>query len=275
MSALLRPSLCDSLTVRVSLCTELLSAGVVGLPYAFFHAGAVVSCVCLFLATIMAWITMGYIVEVCAWCQGWISEGELSEEERCATIVDDADSVNGGGPKRRAGVHLFQIGIRSYELTELCGTFLDICVSEDSCLRPLCNKQGKLPVVRLCVELLVCANIMISCWLYVSVFSSSLSIIVPLPLGNKPQDVSKCMQVCNQLDEAACVASDCVWGNGTCIKGPELESYCISSYSVFAWGFGIIMAGILCIDVSALTSVQGVHFSSPLSLYLYGLSVWT
>mmetsp|Transcript_4742 Transcript_4742/g.11294 ORF Transcript_4742/g.11294 Transcript_4742/m.11294 type:complete len:533 (+) Transcript_4742:149-1747(+) len=248
-----------------------MGAGVVGLPYAFFHAGAWVSCLTLGLATIVAVITMGYIVEVCGWCEGWAAESELGEEDRCVTVDGDDDSSEDDTPAveaaarregRRAGrpvgPHLFKIEHRTFELTEMCGVFLGIPVPQGSFLRRFCDARGKLPVARLVMEFLLCCNIMISCWLYVSIFGSSLSIIVPQPFVADPPDISKCLSVCNALEESPCLASACEWVNGTtCTKSAELVRYCDASYSFFSWVFGVVMMMIACLDLSGLSAIQG------------------
>jgi hypothetical protein len=54
-------------------------AGIVGLPYAFYHAGAIFSLTCPVLATMMAMVTLGYIVEVAGWCEGWVSANEMEK----------------------------------------------------------------------------------------------------------------------------------------------------------------------------------------------------
>eukprot|EP00285_Hemiselmis_virescens_P014649 CAMPEP_0173395124 /NCGR_PEP_ID=MMETSP1356-20130122/31009_1 /TAXON_ID=77927 ORGANISM="Hemiselmis virescens, Strain PCC157" /NCGR_SAMPLE_ID=MMETSP1356 /ASSEMBLY_ACC=CAM_ASM_000847 /LENGTH=525 /DNA_ID=CAMNT_0014353765 /DNA_START=27 /DNA_END=1604 /DNA_ORIENTATION=+ len=234
-----------------------MGAGVVGLPYAFFHAGAWVSCLTLALATCVAVITMGYIVEVYGWCEGWTAESEREEEDRCLTIEDQEEwaeppsvrtaavgiAREENGSTRRvgkpAGPHMFHIDShRRFELTEMCGLFLG----------------GR---TRVLMEVLLCCNIMISCWLYVSIFGSSLSIIVPQPFVANPPDISKCLEVCNALDEAPCIASACEWVNGTCSKSGELVEYCDSSYSFFSWVFGIVMMFVACLDLSGLSAIQG------------------
>eukprot|EP00288_Rhodomonas_lens_P007227 CAMPEP_0177723686 /NCGR_PEP_ID=MMETSP0484_2-20121128/18339_1 /TAXON_ID=354590 /ORGANISM="Rhodomonas lens, Strain RHODO" /LENGTH=112 /DNA_ID=CAMNT_0019236127 /DNA_START=50 /DNA_END=385 /DNA_ORIENTATION=+ len=66
-----------------------IGAGVVGLPYAFYHAGAWLSIAALLAATLMASATMGYLVEVMAWC-----ELQLEDDEKiaAAAVTDEEEA---------------------------------------------------------------------------------------------------------------------------------------------------------------------------------------
>lgn len=67
----------------------------------------------------------------------------------------------------------------------------------------------------------------------------------------------RCLDVCAELDEAPCIKSACDWVNSTCAKSEHLVTYCDSSYSLFAWTFGIVMMGVACLDLSFLSAIQG------------------
>lgn len=86
-----------------------LGAGVVGLPYAFFHAGAWLSVVCMTLATLFATATMGYIVEVSAWTALYKNGGEQGAmysddhgQEDCGRL-EGARSIRRGTESERVG----------------------------------------------------------------------------------------------------------------------------------------------------------------------------
>ena len=116
-----------------------IGAGIVGLPYAFFHAGAFFSLACLVSATVMAVTTMGYILEVSGWCEGWIAANE-------------AESARSDSPEAPRDIHPFSFVIsskRKFELNELCGVFLGIPVPA-SCpwLRRFADERGELHPVR-------------------------------------------------------------------------------------------------------------------------------
>jgi hypothetical protein len=86
-----------------------LGAGVVGLPYAFFHAGAWLSVACMTLATLFATATMGYIVEVSAWTALYKNGGEQGAmysddhgQEDCGRL-EGARSIRRGTESERVG----------------------------------------------------------------------------------------------------------------------------------------------------------------------------
>lgn len=48
------------------------SSGVLGLPYAYYHAGIVLSTLFLLLITLICAVTMGYLIDVCARAHAYV-----------------------------------------------------------------------------------------------------------------------------------------------------------------------------------------------------------
>jgi len=160
----------------------------VGLPYAFFHAGAWLATACMVVSTLMASATMGYLVEASAWCGYYhihhlnkaptasrvLASGETGdrtgggEEEGGWRWEDEGGGEGGeeeGGEKAKQRAGWEQVDL-DYEISEVCGLFLG------------------LPARRL-LEISLFCYIMGSCWLYASIFASSLLLVIPLPLPNQ------------------------------------------------------------------------------------------
>ena len=165
-----------------------IGAGIVGLPFAFYHAGAIFSLVCLVLATLMAVTTMGYIVEVAGWCEGWVSANEQEKERNTSVHMSALSASRWLSP---VSAEWFEISPqRKFELSELCGIFLGIKVSESNCLRGLADEKGELHPARKILEFAVICYSFGSCWLYATVFASSLSLILPIPLSSRPPNAA-------------------------------------------------------------------------------------
>ena len=229
-----------------------MGAGIVGLPFAFYHAGAIFSLVCLVIATLMAITTMGYIVEVSGWCEGWVSadEAERNSGMQCG-------SPQTAELKRRPVTEeWFKISPkRKFELSELCGVFLGIKIPDNHWLRGIADCNGEIHLARKVLELSVICYTFGSCWLDGTVFASSLSLIVPVPLPSRPAGADCLLSSCAERTAAACTGS-CAWANTSCAPDRAAVIYCDQSYLVCLAAFAAAMVGMACTDVSVLKRAQ-------------------
>uniref|UniRef100_A0A7S0EX15 Amino acid transporter transmembrane domain-containing protein n=1 Tax=Hanusia phi TaxID=3032 RepID=A0A7S0EX15_9CRYP len=108
-----------------------------------------------------------------------------------------------------------------------------------------------------------------SLWLYATVFGSSLSLVVPLPLGDRPTSIAWCLVKCEAMQDTACSGA-CRWDNATaaCTAAPVVASYCRQSYEVFLCCFALLMVAMACMDLAALKNVQFLLSSFALSALL-------
>ena len=274
-------------------CAQILGAGVVGLPYAFYHAGAWLSVVCMVVATLMASATMGYIFETSAWASLYLSttsssavsddataqrrepsvEEEGGEGDRGGSEGDNVGDVGVeeiAGPGRdaereRIGWPGWEVERRAFEISELCGIFL--------------GRRA-----RRAFEVCLFCYTMGTCWLFATIFASSLALVVPLPLPHQPVSLSWCLTNCEARDSASCLSETgaCEWaaGNNTaanasalaarapswadagaasggrCVPDAQVLSYCECSYHVFLAFFALAMGVCVSLDVSKLHWLQ-------------------
>ena len=274
-------------------CAQILGAGVVGLPYAFYHAGAWLSVVCMVVATLMASATMGYIIETSAWASLYMSttsssavsddataqrrepsvEEEGGEGDRGGSEGDNVGDVGVeeiAGPGRdaereRIGWPGWEVERRAFEISELCGIFL--------------GRRA-----RRAFEVCLFCYTMGTCWLFATIFASSLALVVPLPLPHQPVSLSWCLTNCEARDSASCLSETgaCEWaaGNNTaanasalaarapswadagaasggrCVPDAQVLSYCECSYHVFLAFFALAMGVCVSLDVSKLHWLQ-------------------
>ena len=224
-----------------------IGAGIVGLPYAFFHAGAFFSLACLVSATVMAVTTMGYILEVSGWCEGWIAANE-------------AESARSDSPEAPRDIHPFAFVIsskRKFELNELCGVFLGIPVPA-SCpwLRRFADERGELHPVRRAFELAALCYTFGSCWLYATVFASTMALLVPLPLPGRPPHALCLAADCRRRKPADCAPPCVVGAGGRCAVDSAAALYCDSAYAAFLAVFAVAMLAAACAGLQGLKRSQ-------------------
>ncbi|EKX41225.1 hypothetical protein GUITHDRAFT_52232, partial [Guillardia theta CCMP2712] len=177
-------------------------AGVVGLPYAFYHAGAVISLISMFIATVMSAMTMGYLVE----------GGSRGRDDAIAELPSDVTELDAGpSSSKHEARPAVDREVAMYEMSELCGIFL--------------GGYGR-KLFELCLLLYTIGSL----WLYATVFGSSLSLVVPLPLGDRPTSIAWCL--------------------------------------VFLCFFALLMVAMACMDLAALKNVQFLLSSFALSALL-------
>jgi hypothetical protein len=227
-----------------------IGAGIVGLPFAFYHAGAIFSLICLVVATLMAVTTMGYIVEVAGWCEGWISANEM---QTSSFVSHPKIAGRWLGP---VNAECFKISPkRKFELSELCGVFLGIKVPEEHWLRNFANSQGEIHVARKVLEFAVICYSFGSCWLYATVFASSLSLIVPIPLSTRPPQADCLLSDCANRTIDACTGP-CAWNNVSCVADAANVAYCDESYRIFLAVFAAMMVCMVSTGLSGLKRAQ-------------------
>uniref|UniRef100_A0A7S4KJB9 Amino acid transporter transmembrane domain-containing protein n=1 Tax=Guillardia theta TaxID=55529 RepID=A0A7S4KJB9_GUITH len=252
-------------TATILTVNMVVGAGVVGLPYAFYHAGAVISLISMFIATVMSAMTMGYLVEVSAWAHYMVKHtagreertgeegegGSRGRDDAIAELPSDVTELDAGpSSSKHEARPAVDREVAMYEMSELCGIFL--------------GGYGR-KLFELCLLLYTIGSL----WLYATVFGSSLSLVVPLPLGDRPTSIAWCLVRCDAVQDQACSGA-CRWDNMTaaCVAAPAVASYCRQSYEVFLCFFALLMVAMACMDLAALKNVQFLLSSFALSALL-------
>jgi hypothetical protein len=228
-----------------------IGAGIVGLPYAFFHAGTFYSLACFVFATIIAVTTMGYIVEVHGWCEGWVAANEAENE---ITKHPSGKTLAEVYPEK------FAISCRrKFEISELCGVFLGFAVpSGHPWLHRFADERGELHFARRILELSVLCYDFGSCWLYATVFASTMSLLVPLPLASRPHHARCLADECTLRLPGDCSAPCVLDTLDRCAANPADAVYCDASYHAFLCAFAVAMLAATCGGLHWITRSQVV-----------------
>jgi hypothetical protein len=232
-----------------------IGAGIVGLPFAFFHSGTLFSLFCLFGATVMAGTTMGYILEVSGWCEGWVTANEANAQGR-------------GPPESMLGMarpEWFTISSkRKFELSEMCSVFLGVPVPTwFPWLRYFADERGELQFPRRILEFAILCSSFGTCWLYATVYASTMSLIAPLPLGpyRPTHTAGICLTSHCSLHHPTACTSPCVLNSrNQCAADEATAAYCHSNYIAFLCIFAATMLVASCASLHWLKRFQVTSF---------------
>ncbi len=98
-----------------------------------------------------------------------------------------------------------------------------------------------------------------SCWLYATVFSSTLALLVPLPLPGRPPGAVCLPAHCRaRAPPAGACAPPCAPGPGGrgCVAGPAAAAYCGAARGVFLACFAAAMLAAVCAGLRGLKRCQ-------------------
>eukprot|EP01088_Endostelium_zonatum_P022051 TRINITY_DN911_c1_g2_i2.p1 TRINITY_DN911_c1_g2~~TRINITY_DN911_c1_g2_i2.p1 ORF type:complete len:545 (+),score=82.65 TRINITY_DN911_c1_g2_i2:88-1635(+) len=196
-----------SVVAWVFVINYVLGVGILGMPYAFYQAGVLLSSVLIIFITILTIIATMWLVEVGSRAQALFSAGQLDlpiapADER-SRILNNTSQIQTSdieprpfesAPSSRhstlnhpnyTSTPQFQITSTKFEINQLAGVFLG-------------------PVGKLFYEICIVLYMLGTLWSYTAVFSSSMTAFVPFPGLSWDRN-------CNLYDASVPWVWDCEW----------------------------------------------------------------
>lgn len=218
-----------------------LGVGVLSIPFAFHAGGVALAPICLFAVSLMAILTMMWVVETLSRTEAWVASNEAEREkekeaERQQPAIERVGKNNYGTHEEHSssdafegqvqeqvtpvaaveeeerGKQLFQITMRKFEMNEVSYIWL--------------GRVGKI-VYEICTTMYLYGSL----WSYASVFSQSIASHIPLPVGPGAS-----------------------WF--TCDVYRDMGINCTFLYLIYILVFGLIVVPLTCMDLSEQKFLQ-------------------
>ncbi|KJE93784.1 hypothetical protein CAOG_04528 [Capsaspora owczarzaki ATCC 30864] len=256
----------------------IIGAGILGLPFAFYNGGVVLSIILLFIASFLCFVTLCFLIEACARAEAFadtldgfaepMAINDRNDSEHAALVRPAASSAtnrlsshgtfsssysarlaasNSAVSSAQAAEELamvqerMTIGYsgRKFEVSELCGLFLAIYVEPSSWWARFADANGFIHPVRRFYELSIFLYNCGAMWLYSSIFASALSVVIPLTFLSGYHSVQPDIgTVCQTVTSSGA------------------DAYCVHAYYFFLALYATIMIPIVCLDLTAQRKLQ-------------------